>query len=107
MDTLLETGELAVGTVRRAKRPCGNPRCGKCAISPSHEQVVFYYTTGEGKRTSTFVRRVEEARFEQAGKRYAQFRATLRELKHLNSEEIDFLGALKASRALDPTGRKS
>lgn len=100
MTVLLQTEELAIGTLRRAKRPCGNPRCGNCADGPSHEQVVLYYTTKEGKRTSTFVRRSEEERFEKAARRYSEFRSTLRALKHLDSEEIDLLGALKESRAI-------
>lgn len=106
MEKLMSSEEMAVGTLARAKRPCGNPRCGKCASGPSHEQVVLYYTTEEGKRTSRFVRRSEEERFEEAHGRYRDFREALRELKHLDSEEIDLLRALKQSRALDPTDRK-
>jgi len=106
MDALLRSEELAVGTLRKARRPCGNPRCGRCAAGPSHEQVVFYYATPEGRRTSSFVRRAEEARFEEAARRYADFRANLRALRRLNGEELDLLAALKASRALDPGGRK-
>ena len=107
MDALLHSEELAVGTLRRTRRPCGNPRCGKCAAGPSHEQVVFYYATPEGRRTSTFVRRAEEARFEQAARRYVDFRANLRALKRLDAEELDLLRALKASRALDPGGHRA
>lgn len=104
MDGLLATDELAVGTLARAKRPCGNPRCGKCAKGPSHEQVVLYYTNEKGKRTSRFVRRGDEAKFERASARYHEYREALRELKHLNSEEIDFLGALKQSRSITRKG---
>jgi len=68
--------------------------------------VVLYYTTGEGKRTSRFVRRSEEERFEEAHGRYRDFREAVRGLKHLDSDEIDLLGALKQSRALDPIDRK-
>lgn len=100
MDRLMRSDELAVGTLARAKRPCGNPRCGKCAEGPSHEQVVLYYTTDEGKRTSRFVRRSEEERFEEASGRYREFREAVRELKHLDSEEIDLLGVLKQSRSI-------
>ena len=107
MDALLHSEELAVGTLRRTRRPCGNPRCGKCAAGPSHEQVVFYYATPEGRRTSTFVRRAEEAPFEQAARRYVDFRANLRALKRLDAEELDLLRALKASRALDPGGHRA
>lgn len=100
MNKLMSSEEMAVGTLARAPRPCGNPRCGKCAISPSHEQVVLYYTTDEGKRTSRFVRRSEEVRFDEAHDRYREFREAVRELKHLDSEEIDLLGALKQSRSI-------
>lgn len=100
MEALLRTEDLAVGTLRRARRPCGNPRCGKCAEGPSHEQVVLYYTNEKGKRTSRFVRRSEEERFEQASRCYREFREALRELKHLDCEEIDLLGALKQSRSI-------
>ena len=106
MDALLRGEELAVGTLRKARRPCGNPRCGRCAAGPSHEQVVFYYATPEGRRTSSFVRRAEEARFEEAARLYADFRTNLRALKQLDVEELDLLAALKASRALDAGGRK-
>ena len=67
---------------------------------------MFYDATPEGRRTSSFVRRAEEARFEEAAQRYADFRANLRALRQLDAEELDLLGALKASRALDPGGRK-
>ena len=100
MDRLMRSDELAVGTLARAKRPCGNPRCGKCAQGPSHEQVVLYYTNEKGRRTSRFVRRSEEERFENAHGRYREFREAVRELKHLDSEEIDLLGALKQSRSI-------
>ncbi len=100
MDGLIATDELAVGTLARAKRPCGNVRCGKCAKGPSHEQVVLYYTNEKGKRTSRFVRRDEETRFERASARYHEYREALRELKHLNSEEINLIGALKQSRSI-------
>lgn len=100
MNKLMSSEEMAVGTLRRAPRPCGNVRCGKCAEGPSHEQVVLYYTNEKGKRTSRFVRRSEEARFEEAHDRYREFRDALRELKHLDLEEMDLLGALKQSRSL-------
>ncbi len=100
MNKLMSSEEVAVGTLARAKRPCGNPRCGKCAISPSHEQVVLYYTNEKGKRTSRFVRRSEEERFEEAHGSYREFKDAVRELKHLDSEEMDLLGALKQSRSL-------
>jgi len=100
MDALLRTEELAVGTLRKAKRPCGNPRCGKCAQGPSHEQVVLYYTTEKGKRTSRFVRRSDEARFEEASGRYHEFREVLREFKRLNLEELDLLGVLRERRSI-------
>ncbi len=100
MERLMSSEEMAVGTLRRAPRPCGNPRCGKCAIGPSHEQVVLYYTNEKGQRTSRFVRRSEEERFEEAHGRYREFKDAVRELKHLDAEEMDFLGALKQSRSL-------
>jgi hypothetical protein len=100
MEVLLGNEEMALGTLRRAKRPCGNPRCGKCADGPSHEQVVLYHTTADGKRTSRFVRRSEEARFEQAAVAYRRFREAIKELKHLDSEEIELIGALKQSRSI-------
>jgi len=107
VDLLLKTDKLAVGTLRRAKRPCGNPRCRQCAEGPSHEQVVFYYKTTKGRQTSRFVRKDEEDRFEKASGHYKEFRAALRKLKHLNSEEFQLLGALQAARALDPVNRNS
>ena len=100
MEALLKTEEMAVGTLRRAPRPCGNPRCGKCEKGPSHEQVVLYYSNEKGKRTSRFVRRSEEERFERAADSYREFRENLRDLKHLDSEEIELLGALKQSRSI-------
>ena len=106
LGTLLRAEELAVGTLRREKRRCGNPNC-HCAKEPSHEQVIFYFTKDGGRRTSTFVRRDEEKRFENAAQCYKEFREAVRKLKHLNSEELRLLGVLKASRALDPISRKS
>ena len=104
---LFETDELAVGTVLRSKRPCGNPRCKQCQAGPSHEQVVFSYTNEKGRRTSRFVRRAEEERFEAAADRYKEFREGLRELKHLESEFRRLCGVFMHARALDPKSRKS
>jgi len=53
------------------------------------------------------VRRADEATFEKAAERYREYRGTIRKLKNLNSEEREVLGALKASRAIDPSKLKS
>ncbi len=104
---LFKTDELAVGSLSRAKRPCGNARCKQCQQGPSHEQVVFHYTTEKGKQTSRFVRRAEEERFGTASDLYKEFRECLRELKHLETEFRQMCGAFMDARALDPVRRKS
>jgi len=107
MDALLHAEEFAVGTLRKARRPCGKPRGETCAAGPSREKAVFYYATPQGRCTAFFVRRAEEARLEEAARRHADFRANLRAFKQLDAEELDLLGALKVSRALDPGGREA
>ena len=103
---LLATDELALGTLFCGKRPCGNPRCKQCQEEgASHEQVIFHYTNEEGRRTSRFVRRMEEDRFKRASDRYKAFRAALRELKHVESEFHRMCGAFMRARALDPISR--
>lgn len=98
---LLQESPLAVGSLGKELRRCGNPTC-HCAETPTHKQFIFHYTNEEGKRTSRFVRRVEEDVFEEAAARYKKFRQTLRELKHLDSEIHRMCGALKTARAIDP-----
>ena len=100
MALLQATSELAVGSLCRTKRSCGNPRCKQCEQGPSHEQVVFYYTTSAGKKSARFVRREEEPRFEGAADGYRSFRTALRELKALQAQELVLLAAIKDARAL-------
>jgi hypothetical protein len=101
LEGLCQADELAVGTVARLRRRCGNPTC-HCAITPSHEQMLFLYKK-EGRRTSTFVRRADEPRLEEAAERYHHFREAIRNLKHVNSKELELLRALMELRALNYT----
>ena len=105
LKVLLQTDELAVGTVQRVKRRCYNPRCGKCAGGPSHEQVMFLFSDGT-RRTSAFVRRADESRFEKAGANYRRFRDAVRALRHLHKEELELLGAMRDLRAIRPERRE-
>jgi hypothetical protein len=105
LDVLRRTDELAVGTVQRLKRRCYNPRCGNCADGPSHEQVVFSFKKG-ARRTSAFIRRADEERFEKAGANYREFRSAVQALRALHRQEMELLGRLKEARAIEPPAKE-
>lgn len=96
---LLQEEELSIGTVAIVKRRCGNTFC-HCAKAPAHEQTIFVFTDQQGKRRCQHVRRQDEKRLGKGYQNYQEFKKALRELKHLNAEELELLRAYAKSRAL-------
>jgi hypothetical protein len=99
LSVLLKAEELAQGTVSVVKRRCGNPYC-HCAKKPAHEQTIFVFTDKKGKRRCRHVRREDEKRLAKGYENYQEFKNVLRQLKHLNTEELELLRAFADSRAL-------
>ncbi len=92
--------ELAMGTVSVVKRKCGNPRC-HCVQGPGHPQTLFLFKDDkERRRRCKLVRREDEARMLQAGKRYREFRRDMRQLRAIDLEEKRILMALAEERAI-------
>lgn len=93
-------GELAIGTVSRIRRKCGNPRC-HCTEGASHLQTVFLFKDVKaGCRRCKLVRRADEARMLRAGKRYRGFRVDMKRLRAIDIEEKRILVALAEERAI-------
>ncbi len=63
---LTKEHELAVGSVSRVDRKCGNPTC-RCAHGDGHPQVQFLFKDDEGWRRCKLVRKADEKRVLRAG----------------------------------------
>jgi len=92
-------GELAIGTVSKVDRKCGNPTC-HCALGDGHPQVQFLFKDDDGRRRCKLVRKADEQRLLRAGSRYSDFRADLRRLNDINLREREALMSLRDLRAL-------
>jgi hypothetical protein len=91
--------ELAVGTVAVVARKCGNPTC-HCADGDGHPQVQFLFKDPDGVRRCKLVRKADHQRLLLAGDRYRDFRADLRRLNDINSQERRILMSLRDLRAI-------
>ena len=92
--------EMAMGSVSRVKRKCGNPRC-HCVQGPSHPQVLFLFRDKEtGQRRCKLIRRTDEQRMLRAGKRYKDFREDMKRLRTIDKQEKQILMALAEKRAI-------
>ena len=91
--------ELAVGSVSVVARKCGNPTC-RCATGPGHLQTLFLFSGDDGSRRCKLVRRADEARLQQAGDRYREFREDLKQLRAIDRREKEILMALRDQRAI-------
>ena len=96
---LLTTAELAVGTVSWVHRKCGRPGC-HCAEDPGHRQLLFLFADEDGRRRCKLVRKADEARLQEANKRYRAFRVDLRALAAIHTREHALLMALTRVRGL-------
>lgn len=95
---LTQDHELAVGSVSLVRRKCGNPSC-HCAHGPGHLQTLFLFKDN-GQRRCKLVRRADEARLHQAGKRYRVFREDIKQLRAIDRREKEILMALRDLRAI-------
>jgi uncharacterized protein YjiS (DUF1127 family) len=86
---MLRPDPLIVGTVCEVLRRCGTPTC-HCAKTPGHRQTLLLYGEG-GRRTSRFIRSQDVAQVRRAWQRYRRFREALRELRTLNTRELQLL----------------
>ena len=86
---MLRPDPLIVGTVCEVLRRCGTPTC-HCARTPGHRQTLLLYGEG-GRRTSRFIRSQDVAQVRRAWQRYRRFREALRELRTLNTRELQLL----------------
>ena len=91
--------ELAVGSVSVMRRKCGNPSC-HCAHGVGHLQTLFLFKDNNGQRRCKLVRRADEARLLQAGKRYRKFREDIKQLRAIDRREKEILMALRDLRAI-------
>lgn len=94
---LTQDHELAVGSVSVVRRKCGNPSC-HCAHGPGHLQTIFLFKVN--KRRCKLIRRADEARLHQAGKRYREFRKDIKQLRAIDRGEKEILMALRDLRAI-------
>ncbi len=97
---LKEEHELAIGTVSAVNRKCGSQNC-HCVKGPGHPQTLFLFKDEkESRRRCKLVKRSDEARMLQAGKRYREFRNDIKALRAIGLEEKQILMALAAVRAV-------
>ena len=103
---MLRPDPLIVGTVCEVLRRCGTPTC-HCAKSPGHRQTLLLYGEG-GWRTSRFIRSQDVAQVRRAWQRYRRFREALRELRTLNTRELQLLRVQITLRQVQfPVGENS
>jgi len=95
---VLREEELVVGTVSEVRGRCGNPGC-RCAQGEGHFQVRLLYAEG-GRRRCKLVRKADVERIRQAGARYRQVKAALRELTTLHAREVRLLRELVRQQGL-------
>lgn len=92
--------EMAWGSVSVVRRKCGNPRC-RCADGLGHPQTLFLFKDEKkGCRICKLVRRADERRMLKAGENYREFRAGIRRLRAIDSEETRILVAIAGGEAI-------
>ncbi len=89
---VLREEEFVVGTVSEVRARCGKPGC-QCTRGAGHPQMRLLYAEG-GRRRCKLVRQADWDRVRQAGARYRHFRAALRALAALHTQELRLLRAL-------------
>ena len=103
---MLRPDPLIVGTVCEVLRRCGTPTC-HCAKTPGHRQTLLLYGEG-GRQTSRFIRSQDVAQVRRAWQRYRRFREALRELRTLNTRELQLLRVQITLRQVQfPVGENS
>jgi hypothetical protein len=83
--TLESSHPLAIGSVARVHRRCGNPRCG-CRDGAGHPQVLFLSKAG-AKRRCQLVRRADEKMMLAAHRRYRVWRQAWRRLRAIENRQ--------------------
>ena len=91
--------ELAVGSVARVRRKCGNPRCN-CLSGQGHPQTIFLFKDSKGRRRCKLVRRADEARMHKAGDRYRNWRKALNRLRAVENRQRQILVAEIKNKAV-------
>jgi len=91
--------ELAVGSVARVRRKCGNPRCG-CLGGHGHPQTIFLFKDAQGQRRCKLIRRADEARMHKAGDRYRRWRKALIRLRAIENRQRQILVAEIKKKAI-------
>ena len=106
LQEMLRPDPLIVGTVCEVLRRCGTPTC-HCAKTPGHRQTLLLYGEG-GRRTSRFIRSQDVAWVRRAWQRYRRFKEVLRELRTLNTRELQLLRVqITLRKAQFPVGENS
>lgn len=88
---VLRAEEFVVGTVSEVRGRCGKPGC-QCARGKGHLQLRLLYADA-GRRRCKLIRKADAERVRQAGARYRQLKAALRELTALQARELRLLRA--------------
>lgn len=99
LQRLTQKNELALGTVSMVYGKCGKPNC-RCTQDKGHPQVQFLFYGPDGRRRCKLIRQKDAKRWLKAGKRYAEFKDDLEQLKTLNFKENEILIALMKSQGI-------
>ena len=96
---LTSSQDLAIGSVARVRRKCGNPRCG-CLSGQGHPQTIFLFKDDQGRRRCKLIRRADEARMHKAGDRYRKWRKALNQLRAIENRQRQIMLAEIKERAI-------
>jgi hypothetical protein len=96
---LTSSHELAVGSVARVRRKCGNPRCG-CLAGLGHPQTIFLFKDDQGRRRCKMIRRADEVRMHKAGDRYRKWRKALTRLRAIENRQRQIMLAEIKNKAI-------
>jgi len=95
---LADSRPLLIGTVYKTRVRCGNSRC-HCAKGLAHPKTLLLYKD-RGKRRCKLIRLADVRWVRQAAERYKKFRRALRELRSIDSEEVQNFMAMAVKRAI-------
>lgn len=90
--------QMALGSVYRVRRKCGNPRC-HCNRDRGHPQVLFLFKDDQGQKRCKLVRKADESRMIKAGDNYKQWREVFKQLRTIENRQREILLSLLEERA--------
>jgi hypothetical protein len=98
---ILKDQDMAVGSVSVVKGSCGKSTCHCASGKTGHLQTIFLFKGPDARRRCKLVRQEDSDRLLKAHKYYADFRNSLRKLRHLSRREQTVGVAIRKERSLN------